>query len=113
MVGQRADVLLGTAPASVAAGRLAEVASQELDESSAHDVAFHMTDWNSDAAFLVAFLLFPERFADDEIREGLQCFLIHAPNHIAAAAKLAGWPIEDIFAVGALNGVPATNQTDA
>ncbi len=46
-------------------------------------------------------LLFPERFAADELREGVRSFLIHAPNHVAAAAKLDGRPIEDVFGVDA------------
>ncbi len=29
-------------------------------------------------------------------------FLIHAPNHIAAAAKLGGFPVSDVFEVGAV-----------
>jgi hypothetical protein len=28
---------------------------------------------------------------------------VHAPNHVAAAAKLGGWPIADIFEIGALD----------
>jgi hypothetical protein len=32
----------------------------------------------------------------------LTALLIHAPNHLAAAAKLAGWPVRDVFGVGPL-----------
>ena len=58
-------------------------------------VAFHMADWNSDAAFVVAVHLFPERFTPDEIADGVGLFLAHAPNHIRAACGLTGhyvWP---------------------
>jgi hypothetical protein len=55
-------------------------------------------------AFVVALLLFPEQFNAEEIAEGIESFLIHAPNHIAAAAKLMGFPVQDIFGVGALSG---------
>jgi hypothetical protein len=79
----------------------------------AADIAFHMTDWNYDAAFITAFLLFPERFTADEIRGGIEAFLGHAPNHLAAAAKLHDYPIEDIFEVGALDGWPKDDEPDS
>lgn len=63
-----------------------------------------MTDWNYDAAFITALLLFPERFSPEEIGEGIRAFLVHAPNHLAAAAKQFGYPVEDIFQVGAVEG---------
>lgn len=69
--------------------------ASELDEQTAGSLALHLVDWNSEAAFLVALLLFPERFTPDEIREGVAGFLIHAPNHVAAAAQLGGWPSGD------------------
>lgn len=69
-------------------------------EQTAQEIGFHLADWNSEAAFLVAIYLFPERFTKQEIEEGVTGFLIHAPNHIAAAAKLIGYPIRDIFEVG-------------
>jgi hypothetical protein len=72
----------------------------ELDLERAADVGFHLSDWGEDAAFLVALHLFPERFTVEEIRDGVTAMLIHAPNHIAAAAQLAGWPIQDVFKVG-------------
>ena len=60
-------------------------------------IAFHLTDWNGEAAFLVALHLFPERFSKEEIREGVQACLIHIPQHILAAARLGGYAAEDIF----------------
>ena len=75
----------------------------QLDVERAYDLAFHLSDWREDAAFLVAFALAPERFTPEEVEDGLGAFLVHAPNHVAAAAKLAGWPIADIFEVGALD----------
>jgi hypothetical protein len=66
-------------------------------DRTARDVAFHLTDWNSNAAFLVALLLSPESFTAEEIRGEVQAFLVHAPNHVAAAAKLGGWPVEDVW----------------
>jgi hypothetical protein len=72
----------------------------EHGDEVANDIAFHLTDWNSDAAFIVAALMFPERFT----REGVLDFLVHAPNHVAAAAKLANSPVTDVFKVGAVDG---------
>src|SRR4051812_8201219 len=63
----------------------------------ADQIAFHLTDWNSDAAFIVALHLFPERFTPEEIEAAVDMFLIHVPNHLVAAARLAGHPVEDIF----------------
>ena len=74
------------------------------DDCRARDIAFHLSDWASDAAFIVATQLFPERFTAAELAHGVEGFLIHAPNHVAAAAALAGHPIDDIFEVGALRG---------
>lgn len=74
-----------------------------LGLEQAYDLAFHLSDWREDGAFLIALALAPERFTVEEAAAGLEAFLIHAPNHIAAAAKLAGWPVADIFEVGALD----------
>jgi len=63
----------------------------------ADQIAFNLTDWNAEAAFLVALHLFPERFTPEEIRDGVEAFLIHAPHHVIAAARLAGHPTDDIF----------------
>ena len=71
--------------------------SAEFGSEKADNIAFHMSDWNGDAAFILALHLFPERFTKDEIDEGIRSFLIHAPNHIAAAAKLFGLSVHEIF----------------
>lgn len=47
-------------------------------------------DWETDAAFLVAFLLFPERFTKEELQAATDMLLIHVPAHVVAAARLAG-----------------------
>jgi hypothetical protein len=83
---------------------LADALTGEHPVAIARDIAFHLTDWQSEAAFLVAVLLFPERFTPEEIREGVEAFMVHAPNHTAAAAKLGGFPVTDVFDVGALDG---------
>jgi hypothetical protein len=100
LVGARAERLDGSRAALETMARLKEGLQPKCPDEVAADVAFHLADWNSDAAFLVAVHLFPERFTDEEIATGITAFLIHAPNHVAAAAKLAGYPIQDVFGVG-------------
>ena len=110
LVGDRANQL---SDAVSEAQRIARTAlAEDFDAQTAEDIAFHMTDWNSDAAFITAFLLFPDRFTAEEIRQGILDFLIHAPNHLAAAAKQHDCPIQDTFEVGALNGWPEDNETE-
>jgi hypothetical protein len=74
-----------------------------LSSEIASELAFHLSDWREDAAFIVALALSPDRFTAEEVEDGLTAFLVHAPNHVAAAAKLGGWPIADIFEIGALD----------
>jgi hypothetical protein len=115
LVSERASRLSASHYNHDAAATMARALSPAPDDRSspedciARDIAFHLTDWASDAAFIVALQLFPERFTAAEIESGVEGFLIHAPNHVAAAAVLSGHPIEDIFEVGALNG-PADDE---
>jgi hypothetical protein len=104
LAGDRVQQLDGAVIAATAQNSIAAALLDDCPAATAHDVAFHLTDWNCDAAFLVALLLYPERFTKEEVNAGIQDFLTHAPNHVAAAAKLAGWPVRDIFNVGALSG---------
>jgi hypothetical protein len=71
--------------------------AEDVEEAVARDIAFHLADWDEEARFIVALQLFPDRFTPEEITSGIMGFLIHAPNHIAAAAKLHGCPVQDIF----------------
>jgi hypothetical protein len=100
LVGERAGQLFVGIPK--VQGVIRKALRKGFSSQAASDIAFHMTDWNGDAAFITALLLFPDRFSPGEIRDGLVQFLIHAPNHIIAAAKLHGWPVKDVFGVGAL-----------
>lgn len=68
---------------------MADALTPQFGSERAREIAFHLLDWNSDAAFIVALLLFPERFTKLEIAAGIDTFLIHAPNHIPLAQKLA------------------------
>ena len=110
MVGERANRLDGSHHNHDSVAIIARALSpcpdnrDSPDDHRARDIAFHLSDWASDAAFIVATQLFPERFTAAEIADGVEGFLIHAPNHVAAAAVLAGHPVDDIFEVGALRG---------
>jgi len=73
------------------------------DARCSRDVAFHMTDWLKDLQQLHDFCTEPEALAPVQIRELLYRFLVHVPNHVAAAGKLlTGVPVSDIFEVGAV-----------
>lgn len=84
--------------------RIAKVARGELElpEAVAGDVAFHMTDWLDDLDAYSRFCADPSSMSDAEVEEMLTDFLVHVPNHLAAASKLyTGVPVTDIFQVGA------------
>jgi hypothetical protein len=96
LVGERANRLDGSVIAEPAMSALARALAEEYGER-ANDIAFHMADWNSDAAFVVAVHLFPERFTSEEIAAGVGLFLVHAPNHIRAACGLTGQYVWENF----------------
>jgi hypothetical protein len=102
LVGQKAgDLCEGLCDGAVAE-RVKEallLVNDEMDEETARDIGFHLSDWHVEAAFIVALHLFPERFTPKEIADGVLSFIIHAPNHAAAAAALHGHPVEDVFGV--------------
>jgi hypothetical protein len=86
------------------ADRIEEVAIREnqLSQSVARDVAFHMTDWLEDLARYNEFCANPNKMTNKEVEDLLLAFLTHVPNHIAAASKLyAEIPVTDVFGVGA------------
>jgi hypothetical protein len=75
----------------------------ELSAAEARDVAFHMTDWLGDLAAFVRFCEEPSRLSSAQINELLTDFLVHVPNHVAAASKLlVDMPVSDVFGVGAV-----------
>jgi hypothetical protein len=100
LAGDRASRLSGDVHHAETGSALGTALAEERSVDTANAIAFHLTDWNAEAAFIVALHLFPERFTSEQMRQGTESFLIHAPNHIAAAAHLAGWPVSDVFEVG-------------
>ncbi len=99
LVGGRAT-RLGEPGAGETRKTLAAALSADYPPDTALELAFHLVDWHSDAAFIMAVHLFPERFTPEELSAGALMLLVHAPNHLAAAAKLSGNPVSDIFEVG-------------
>jgi len=96
LVRERAKRLDGSVVPEPAMSAIASALAEEYGEK-ARDIAFHMADWNWDAAFVVAVHLFPERFTPDEIAAGVGLFLVHAPNHIRAACGLTGQYVWESF----------------
>jgi hypothetical protein len=89
--------------------RIRDVARREMElpEAVANDVAFHMTDWLDDLDAYHRFCADPSSVADADLSRLLMQFLVHVPNHLAAASKLyADVPVTDVF------GVRATSEED-
>jgi hypothetical protein len=89
-----------TIDSEIVRARIAEVARRdaELPDSLADEVAFHMTDWIEDLDAFFRFCTNPGSLTDVEVSELLSGFLVHVPNHVAAAGKLyTGVPVTDIF----------------
>ncbi len=73
-------------------------------EGRRHDIVFHMTDWLDDLEQWSAFCQAPDRYEAEAVEKLLTGFLVHVPNHLAAASKLMlNIPVSDIFEVGALD----------
>jgi len=84
--------------------RIQRAARRDLDlpDSVAKDVAFHMTDWLNDLDAYVRLCSDPHALTDKQVATLLMDFLVHVPNHLAAAAKLlTGGGVTDVFGVGA------------
>jgi hypothetical protein len=88
LAGDRARQLSRSSIATPIREAIASALSSDYGAATAEKIALHMSDWNSDAAFIVALHLFPERFTSEEIDAGIGLFLIHAPNHIREACRL-------------------------
>jgi hypothetical protein len=59
----------------------------------ARDIAFHLSQWLEEAAFLVALQLDAKRFAKAEIEAGVTGVLANVLDHIWEAARVAGVPL--------------------
>ena len=59
----------------------------------ARDIAFHLSQWVEEAAFLVALQLNAKRFAKAEIEAGVTGVLANVLDHIWEGARVAGFPL--------------------
>jgi hypothetical protein len=67
-----------------------------FSEQERYDLAFHLTDWVEDLQHVVDFLESPEKYSDEQIRETIIAFVIHAPYHLNHAADiLIDGPVQD------------------
>jgi transcriptional regulator NrdR family protein len=74
----------------------------ELDPKNIDDAIFHMVDWLDDLEKWSQFCKNPESLSAEELGDMVMSFLIHVPNHVAAAGKLVtDISVSDIFSVGA------------
>ena len=78
------------------------VDSLGMERERAREIAFHFGDWLLEAGFLIALSSDPQAFSENEVAESVTSFLAHVPNHAAAAAKLFGLPVQDLFDLGVL-----------
>jgi len=90
LVGDRAGRLDGAVIATPAMDAITGALAERYGVEKADEIGFHIADWNSGAAFIVALHLFPERFTPEEIEAGLDLFLLDVPYHIREAVRLTG-----------------------
>ncbi len=50
-------------------------------------IGMDLVCWQRDAAFIVALVLFPDKFTDEDIQDEVASLLIHMPDHIKNALK--------------------------
>ena len=92
-VGDRAENLSGRFyPAyAISAIREALVEDWEIEGTDkiveVDKIGQDLVDWQRNAAFLVALVLFPEEFNSEEIVEEVRRMILHIPDHIAGAKK--------------------------
>jgi hypothetical protein len=97
LVGDRARDLDGSMLSICTRDAIATAFAEQYGDDTAAKLGLHMSDWNDDAAFIVALHLFPERFTPREIQAGIGSFLIHAPNHIREACRLTNTYVWEDF----------------
>jgi hypothetical protein len=76
---------------------------RKLSKVRVFAVSFHLTDWLGDLYAYQRFCLNSRYRSDAELDGLLAQFLMHTPDHLAAAKKLyTSWPVTDVFGVGAV-----------
>jgi hypothetical protein len=102
--GDRAKRLGWGTPGLVAMAAIETAFKRDLGLKDAHELAFHMSDWGRDAAKLLLLHLYPEKFSKLEIDEIVRGFVIHVPNHLAAACAVLNTPAQDVWGIIAKRG---------
>lgn len=75
-----------------------------ISKRKAEEVAFHLTDW-SDELMRLRTALNSTPFEPRQTQDAIIDFLVHAPAHVAAAARIVlDLPVGDVFALGATVG---------
>jgi hypothetical protein len=70
----------------------------ELPVDKAGDFVFHMTDWLKDLSRLCDLYSSPMKYGAMDTKKIVLAFLLHAPEHISAAAEIfTGSGVEHIF----------------
>ena len=99
LVGTQAERLSGSRYLADVNSRITSVLTKgdisDPDILRKDEAGLHIIDWQAEAAFIVALSLYPERFTDDEIEEGIISLLQHAPSHLVKAAKILDYPISE------------------
>ena len=73
-----------------------------IDQEKIETAIFHLVDWLKDLNKWNAFCENPKSINPEETSKLVLDFLIHVPNHLAAASKLVlDIPVSDVFEVGA------------
>jgi len=98
--GEARRNIRGDRVAAIIQDRIIEALAPEFGIDRAWQIAFHLSDWNWEFAFLTALHLSPESFTDEEIREGIEALTIHGVNHLMAATHLAGRQLLDFHDLG-------------
>jgi hypothetical protein len=97
LVGPTAERLSATRYLADVNSRITQVLTKgdydDLELLKKDEAGLHLIDWQADAAFIVALSLYPDRFTDEEIDDGIMSFLQHAPAHIISAARILKYPI--------------------
>ena len=89
--GARGDGLFESSSTAAMTETIASAFAREMDPGKAGDIGFHLGDWASDAALLLALHMFPEKFTPTEIRHVTDYLAAGLPHHCAALATHFGY----------------------
>jgi len=65
-----------------------ETAAPNFDIVELDAIGFHLVNCNTDAAFIVALLLYPEEFTTEDIREGVEDCMLDSAHHCTEALRI-------------------------